>query len=213
MKAFTRPVAVKLASEPTALQHGTTACPIGQTIVHHARWAGILLAATSMVASTGCEPLPGKKNAQPSYAELLVIYNAEMESLDRLEQKRSELIADYERQLRPSAEDAVRVLTDALSAVRDEKDAPRPTAVRDPFRDLDRAVDNAEKVQQATTQLLDAANQPPDPAAAAAREAITQEFNSRLAELDQEIERQQARVGRAREARDAAEQQDDTAQK
>ena len=54
---------------------------------------------------------------QPSYAELVTIYNAELETLDRLERKRRELVAEQEKLLRPNPDETVKALASAFHAV------------------------------------------------------------------------------------------------
>ena len=73
---------------------------------------------------------------------------------------------------------------------------------------LDQAVENAEKAQEVAAQLLKTMTS----AAQADRDAAGQqipyseEFQQQLAAIDKEIEEQKARVERARQARDVAEQ-------
>lgn len=168
----------------------------------------VLLAFVLLPLCLGCGPGGGAAESQPSYADLVVTYNAELETLDRLEKKRADLIAEYERQRRPDAEKAVQALTDVLNSAAGgtaENDSGEPL---DPNAALDRAVASAEKAQQASSQLLETALQ----ASGAGRgdtapqnEAYPEELERELAALDEEIEKQKARVERARQARDAAE--------
>jgi hypothetical protein len=149
----------------------------------------------------------GAVHNQPSYADLVVTYNAELETLERLERQRGELVVNFQRQLMPGTEDAVKALTDVLAATTGAN-LPESGKPLTPDRALDLAVESAERTGQATSQLLEAANQ----ATQAAGEELTpeqaqlkKEFEQQLAALDKEIEEQKTRVERAREARDAAE--------
>ena len=167
--------------------------------------APIALAAIAVV-TIGC----GGEVAEdkPTYADLVVIYNAELEALDRLEKQKQDLIAKSAAELRPSPEDAVQALGDALTAASElTRDVDSDTAL-DPQAALDRAVENAQSAQDAVSQLLDSVNQPSSAESeeeAARRTKITAELNQQLAALDEEIAKQKQRVERARQARDAAE--------
>ncbi len=158
------------------------------------------------VVTTGC----GADVAEdkPTYAELVVTYNAELEALDRLEKKKEALIAKHEAELRPDAGDALQALDNILTTAGELTRNADADAPLDPEAVLDRAVENAQTAQDAVTELFDSVNQPPREETeedAAQRAKITAEFNQQLAALDEEIETQQTRVKRAREARDAAE--------
>jgi hypothetical protein len=166
-------------------------------------------AAVLILLHVGCTAEKPVRENQPSYADLVVTYNAEMESLDRLERKRKELVADYEQKQRPNPEDAVKALTDALNSAT-TSGGEGTAAPADPQAILDQAVQNAEKAQQVASDLLKATTQPAtEPAAGETPEqqASSEEFQRQLAQLDQEIAKQRERVERARQARDAAEQQ------
>lgn len=145
---------------------------------------------------------------QPTYADLVVIYNAELETLDRLEKKKQELIEKHEAQQRPSAEDAVKALGDVLTTASELTREVDPDATFDPEAALDRAVDNAQNAQEVVSQLFDSVNQDPSDeseADAAKRTEATAAYEQQLAALNEEIEKQTKRVERARQARDAAE--------
>lgn len=172
--------------------------------------AGLALLMTGTLLLAGCGSKPPAPDNRPSYAELVVIYNAELESLDRLERKRADLVAEHEKQSRPDPNDAVRALAGAFDAalggIRDNAgDVPS-----DPQAALDRAVESAERAQDAVAQMFQAIKPPAgepatgEPATDAASPA-DEEFARQLGLLDQEIEQQRARVERARQARDAAE--------
>ncbi len=79
---------------------------------HYAVLTAIVLALVSIGCSTQ-EPAPVAN--EPSYADLVVTYNAELTALDRLEGKRKEMITEYEQRNMPKPEDAVRAITDAIN--------------------------------------------------------------------------------------------------
>ncbi len=167
-------------------------------------------AAALMLLNVGCTAEKAVPENKPSYADLVVTYNAEMESLDRLERKRKELVAEYEQAQRPNPDDAVKALTDALNAATTSSGEGTATAPTDPQAILDQAVQNAEKAKQVASDLLRAATQPASPQGegqSPEQTAASAEFQRQLAELDQQIAKQRERVERARQARDAAEQQ------
>ena len=165
----------------------------------------VLVVAGFTVVTTGCADVA---DSEPSYADLVVIYKTELESLDRLEKKKEDLIAKHEAQLRPSPDDAVQALTDVLTSASDLVREVDPDAVLDPNAALDQAIESAQKQQDVVSQLFDSVTQPPADESeeeVARRAEITAEFEKQLAALDEEIEKQNQRVERARKARDAAE--------
>ncbi|WP_425401038.1 hypothetical protein [Aeoliella sp.] len=160
-----------------------------------------LLLVLAVVAAVGC----ATKEDKASYADLVMIYNAEAEALDRLERKRADRIAEYEATLRPSGDAAIEALGGMLESM---KDTPPPDLnAADPNELLDNAIANAENLDAQAGDLLEAAaaaaGKPPS------REAIvglySEEFKAELAALDAEIEEQRARVDKAKANRDAAE--------
>lgn len=161
-----------------------------------------LVAPAAIVAAGGCSG--SIANPQPSYAELAVTYNAELETLERLERKRAELIADYERQMAPDADQAIRALTDVLNSAGEAGRLAAADTAGDPNAALDQAISSAENTQDVTSQLLESALQT---TRTDAPQTVTYppELQKQLDALDQEIEEQRARVERARAARDAAE--------
>ncbi len=168
-----------------------------------------LLMAALILLGVGCTAEKAVPENKPSYADLVVTYNAEMESLDRLERKRKDLIAEYEQRSQPRPDDAVKALTDALNAATTSS-GDGAAAPADPQAVLDQAVQNAEKAQQVASDLLKATTQhahPPAEGQTPEQKASAEEFQGQLAQLDQEIAQQRVRVERARQARDAAEQQ------
>jgi hypothetical protein len=157
----------------------------------------------------GCgsdRPVP--KDPGPSYAELVMIYNAELETLDRLERKRAELVAEYEKLQRPNPEETMKALSNAFQSALGAIPEGALGATGDPQAALDRAVESAEKAQDVVSQFFQAVKPPagePGTDAPAQPTPAAEEFQKQRAQLDQEIEQQRARVERARQARDAAE--------
>jgi hypothetical protein len=136
-----------------------------------------------------------------------MIYNAEQESLDRLENKRKVMVEEYEAAHRPQVDPSVQPLTDLLGAAGGLAGDAAATPPADPNAALDQAVLEAQKAQQVASQMLQSMSQ----AAAQQNQPQQQivyspEFQQQLAALDAEIVAQKERVDRAREARDAAEQ-------
>ena len=165
----------------------------------------VLVVAGFTVVTTGCADVA---DSEPSYADLVAIHNAELSALDRLEKKKQELIANHEAQLRPSSEDAVKALADVLTTAGELTREVDPGVPLDPNAALDQAIESAQKQQDVVSQLFDSVTQPPADESeeeVARRAEITAEFEKQLAALDEEIEKQNQRVERARKARDAAE--------
>ena len=163
-----------------------------------------LLAGATTLLNIGCGPV----EKRPSYADLVVIYNAELAALDRLERKKADLIVDFEKQLAPKVDDALQALSDVLSTAAAANRDGTAFDATDPNDMLDQAIENAAKMQQATSQLLEvAAGQASGETAeqATAESLYSEELKAQLAALDEEIAEQQARVDRARLARNAAE--------
>jgi hypothetical protein len=159
-----------------------------------------------LVCLIGCsEPVP--EESGPSYADLVTVYNAELEALDRLERKREERIAKHEAALRPSTTDAAEALDATLSSAREVGEQLNLDGVTDPNELLDRAVEHAEKAQDVTSRLLESVGSAAEPTEEEiqARAELTEQFERDLAAIDKQIEEQEARVERARAARDAAE--------
>jgi hypothetical protein len=145
---------------------------------------------------------------------LVVTYNAELETLDRLEKKREKLIQDYAAATPANAPlDTVTQLEGLLKSARELKDEASEDTTSDPESQLDGLIERSGEAQDIANQLLEgllkgkASAEPPEPtpeevAAMAERKA---EFDKELAELDAEIAKQKQRVERARAARDEAE--------
>ncbi len=166
-------------------------------------WA-LLLLLTCIGCSSSKEEAP--KEVGPSYAELVIIYNAELEALDRLERKRKEMITDYEEEHRPNAQETLQSLTnliDSAGAVNREAGAAPPA---DPNAALDQAVSDAEKAQQVASQLLHSMTQASEQEKSHQQVVYSEAFQQQLAALDAEIEAQRKRAENARQARDAAAQ-------
>jgi hypothetical protein len=149
----------------------------------------------------------------PSYAELVVTYNAELEALDRLEAKREKLIEQFAAATAPTASaDTLTALEGLLKTASDLKDSTNPDT-SDPNELLENAAARTEGAEEIAGQLLegllggesDAAEPEPTPEQAAAAAERKAAFEAELAKLDTEISKQQQRVERARQARDAAE--------
>ncbi len=154
------------------------------------------LSLLAIAVAAGC----GSGEQKPSYADLVVTYNAEVQALDRLQDKRAELLARFASENQPDLDQTVEALAGALKTAT-QTDAQEAESATDAFAALDAAIAQAERTGQATADVLDAVGQSPDGTPVALTEAQQQE----LAALDAEIKEQQARVERARAARDAAE--------
>lgn len=159
----------------------------------------LFTAAIVLAGAVGC----GSVQEKPSYADLVVIYNAEAETLERLERKRADMVAEYEATLAPSPEEALQTLLGNLSEAGDEANVEGT----DPGDELDQATDYLENAEARTAALLEAAREQAGKATdrATIESMYSEEFKARLAEVDAEIAEQQARVDKARAARDAAE--------
>lgn len=171
-----------------------------------------------VAAICGCSTSP--VDSGPSYSELVITYNAEMESLDRLETKREKLVAEFEN-AKKSLVPAVKTSGDSLAPEELLKTARAMLAEgeidtgADPNALLDQLAERSGNAGELTDQILGMIGEKPAEQEAAVREpteeelaaiaAVKDKFEPRIAELDKEIEDQTARVKRAREARDAAE--------
>jgi hypothetical protein len=178
----------------------------------------VVPAVAIVLLNIGCGRDRDVADDEPSYADLVVIYNAEMEGLDRLENKKNELIATHEKQLQPSGDDAVKALTDVLSAANEAYRGSDSDEALDPQAALDQAAEKVEKAQEVASQLLESLTQPVETQPVETQPAENggvqdtvetdpriEDFNRQLEAIEGEIKKQQARVDRAREARDAAE--------
>ena len=164
------------------------------------RYYPLLIVGVVSAAMAGCVV----KEEKPSYADLVVIYNAESETLERLERQRATMVAEYEATLQPSGDAAIEALSGMLGDLKNDTTPDLSTA--DPNELLDNAIANAENMDAKAAELLEAAagsaGKPLD------RESIealySEDFKAKLAELDAEIAEQRARVEKAKADRDAA---------
>ena len=160
----------------------------------------------------------------PSYADLVVTYNAELANLDRLEAKREKLVAEFAAATKPPEPKVGGGLEDLLkaaSALTSETGELDTTA--DPNDLLDQLADRSGSAQDIATKLLEGlagdggeggegdeaagpeSVEPVAPVEPTPEEtAMKSKFEASLAELDKEIADQKTRVAKAREARDAA---------
>lgn len=175
-------------------------------------WQGYWPVLVLFLPAVGCfQPVI---ESGPSYAELVVTYNAELEALDRLEGKRDKLIKEYAVASAPdTSADTLSQLEGLLKSASDLNDDTNLDTNSDPEAVLDDLTQRSEEAQEVAGQLLDGllggesdASKPepsPETAAAAAERKAT--FEAALMKLDAEIAKQKERVDRARQARDAAE--------
>lgn len=173
-------------------------------------WTAALLVAFLSIAA-GCS-LPAEKDSSgPSYADLVVIYNAELQSLDRLESKRKELVEQIAKVGSVGDASTLESLNAVLASARSAGDQPSGDIPADPNKALDQAVERAEATQRTVQNLLDAtAKKPSGDQLSAEDEAKRKGLENELEQLDKEIIAQKQRVERAREARDAAEAEQST---
>lgn len=163
----------------------------------------------------GCEQTA--KDSAPSYAELVVTYNAELETLDRLEAKREKLVAQRAAALAPKTSgNTLSKLEGLLRSTNNLNDGTDFDTTSDPDALLDRLTDRNGEAQEIAGQLLDGllggelteSVPEPRPDIAAALALQKTEHEAELEALDTEINKQRERVGRARAARDATEARD-----
>ena len=155
-------------------------------------WARVSLTMFAL-SLCGCEPADFKVTKKPTYAELVVTYNAEVETLDHLEAKRNRIIADYFSQAHGNA------LKSAVGSLAGEQSSANPNEA------LDRAVAAAEFQAQLQSTLLEKAGQPAPTGSTSPADKLEypEELKRQLVEIDAEITAQKARVERAKNARDA----------
>lgn len=152
-----------------------------------------VLLSAAVITDAGCGPTDITFTKKPSYADLVVTYNAEVETLDNLEGKRKSLIADYFGQIQKNAMKA---------AVDSIKTGDAKGGADNPNRALDQAVEAAEMQAQLQSGLMDGLGLSTDSAESTAD--YPDELKGKLTELDAEIASQKERVQRAKDARDAA---------
>lgn len=171
-------------------------------------------AVTALVASAGCnQPVV---ESGPSYADLVITYNAEMETLDRLERKREELVKTYtEAEIARHADSKSLSLDDAMDVAKRMASEIRESDMpADPDQLLGELAKRTGGVDEVADKLIgglfgESKDEPQlTPEEIEANEKRQTEHNEKLVELDAEIVAQKERVDRARAARDAAEQKD-----
>ena len=156
--------------------------------------APLLFAVVVALVATGCGP------KEKSYAELLAIYNSELELLEKMEAERDKRVAEYEATLRPSEADAIK----ALMGMKEEMGEGLVIDATDPNELLDQAIGSAEEIQARTDELLAQAAATGDAAGADLTEQYSEEFKAKLADMNAKIEEQKTRVEKARQAKEAA---------
>ncbi len=162
--------------------------------------------ASIFLSFSGCSG-PSVEEKGPSYAELVTIYNAELQTLDRLERKREELVTKHGASLGPSAADATKAIDALLSSASEAGKSLDLKGVTDSNELLDRAVEHAEKTQGIANELLKSVSSAAEPTEEEVQKQakLTQQFERDLATLDKQITEQKVRVERAQKARDTAE--------
>jgi len=176
----------------------------------HGSWPAMILCVFS---GAGCSHR-AVVDPVPSYADLVVTYNAELETLDRLEAKREKLIEEYAALTSNTSGDLLSRLDGLLQSASDLKEGANLDASSDPNALLDNLTERSGQAEEIAGQLLDGllggkatVTEPeePTPEAAAAVAERKAAFERELANLDLEITKQKGRVERARQARDAVE--------
>ena len=148
-----------------------------------------------LVVSTGagCGPTDITLTKKPSYADLVVTYNAEVELLEKLESKRKTLISDHYAQ---AQQEAIRTAVSSIET------GEAQTIPSDPNQALDRAVAAAEMQAQLQSGLVEGLGLSSNSEESEA--TYPEELKSKLDALDAEIADQNERVSRAKNARDAS---------
>ena len=154
--------------------------------------SGRLFLSFLVLMAIGCGPTEISITKKSSYADLVVIYNAEVQALDSLQTKVKSLKAEYSENAQAEA------LKSMMSSL---ESAGKQSIPSNPNEALDRAISAAE-TQSDLLKKLDTSSGSKSPAAYS---EYPEEWKRKLADLDSEIARQQERVNRARDARDAAE--------
>lgn len=164
-----------------------------------------LLAAAGF--SSGCGSKTKEIQKGPSYAELVVTYNAELAALDRLEKKKEQLLAKLTAVGKPSEQDAMNMLGKLLGPAAKAGGNANTGTPSDPNAALDQAIKQAETTQEAARGMLETLGDQTtvDPQTAEKNKQAKQQLTRELESLDKEIDRQKQRVQRARKARDTAE--------
>jgi hypothetical protein len=162
-------------------------------------FAALISLCTLVAVLVGCGTTELKFTKKPSYADLVVTYNAELETLEKLEAKREKLVADHLSQTQQAAIKA------AVNSIQSGEAQAIPS---DPNAALDRAVAAAEMQAQLQSGLSESLGLSSESGAAP---KYPEALQRQLAGLDAEIADQQARVQRAKAARDAAQPSDSPA--
>ncbi len=155
--------------------------------------SGRLFLSFLALMAIGCGPTEISITKKSSYADLVVIYNAEVQALDNLQGKLNSLKAEY---LEKAQAEALKSMMSSLEST------GKQTIPTDPNEALDRAISAAE-AQADLLKKLETSS--PSSKSTAAYSEYPEEWKRKLADLDGEIAKQQERVNRARDARDAAE--------
>ena len=175
-------------------------------------WHGVWRAVVLLVSVVGCNQ--SVEDIGPSYAELVVTYNAELEALDRLETKRENLVNEYAAaSAANSSPDTLSQLEGLLRSANDLRNGAEVDTTSDPNALLDDLTSSNGEARKIAGQLLegllggelDTTEPEPNAEAAVAIAEDRAAFEAKLANLDAEITKQKERVERARKARDAAE--------
>lgn len=167
-------------------------------------YCGLCPAIVLCISMIGCNQPPVESG--PSYAELVVTYNAQLAALDRLEAKQKILNKGYAAAAVSNTDsETLSKLEGLLKSATDFKDNSKLASTSDPNALLDDLSERNVEVQDITDQLIGSLLEDetaPNPEVVAERKG---EIERELAKLDTEITKQRKRVERARQARDAAE--------
>lgn len=165
------------------------------------KWVfGCIVALWLTIFQIGC-------NQGPSYADLVTIYNEELETLDRLTSQRDKLQTQRtvltEPSKREKASNMLQGILEQAEALKSQNEEKLPA---DANALADRAIENANQAKVIADQALNAiaASGNGNDDGGADRTAEIAKIDAELAKLEKEIEAQQARVDRAKEKRDAA---------
>lgn len=160
------------------------------------RYPLLVVCIATFVAMSGCAA--EEKPQELSYAEALSIYNAELETLQRLQAQRSAL----QEKVEPSAEEMLGGLLGEASKMAGELRGE----IKQSIEDVDDPAGTATELEDPTTGenvLGELSNQLEGQAVAS--DAGRAVIEAQIAKLDEEIAGQELRVERARADRDAAE--------
>ena len=150
-----------------------------------------------LASSLGCEPPEINITKRASYADLVVTYNAEVQTLDNLEGKRKALLTEYASQAQAEA------LQSALSSLGAATSNGIPTNPNDALDNAVKAAESQSKVQSSLREKL--GKSPTNSSDPVDISTLPPALKQKLEELDAEIAKQKERVERSRIARDEAE--------